>query len=269
MSPVTAVLFRIGCCSVKLVFIEQKLQLDVFSIGVKIHVHYLFIGLIYSLMTGFYDDGGGHTKTFTLMAILSSVSSSLASLMLIYLIHVMKLRNGFTLLILTMSWAQVIYDISFAPAIVTENSEVEGVYILVNILQLMGGIMAAIFSNFLTFVVFHVIKYKKSVDIYAYYPWFVKVSLSFFMMTALLFIIGSVVSGQEFLARLVHQYIYYYFRYVSIAFNFLTCGLSYFYVYQMNSGSTSTLQDRAIFQLVHRMLFYPILQAISRIGSAW
>ena len=220
-------------------------------------------------MTGFYDSGGEHLRVYKILIIISSVVSSLASLVLIYLIYVMKLRNGFTLLILSMTMAQLIYDATFVPAITNVGNA--NAFIFINVLQLLGGQSAAIFSNFLTFVIFHVIKYKKSLDIYIYFPFFLLFAILFFFLTMILYIVGSTVQGQEYLVQLVHYYIYYYFRLCSIFFNFITCGLSYLYIFRMNMyhNGNVTVQDQAIYTLVYRMQFYPIFQAISRSGAAW
>ena len=64
---------------------------------------------------------------------------------------------------------------------------------------------------------------------------------------------------------------YYYLRLASIAFNFIVSGLGFYYVRLiMNTDKLKrTVQDEAICTLALRMLFYPIIQAISRSGAAW
>ena len=221
-------------------------------------------------MVGFYDKGGNHTDIYFGCIVFSSAICSVLSALLIYLIYSMKLKlNGFLLLVLSMSCAQLVYDVTFVPEYAPQSDSKLGIF-LANFLQPLGGIFVAVYSNALTYVVFHLIKFKKSIDVFKSFKWINLTASLIFIVIEIMVLLGIYNPNYLYLLIIAHLYVYYYFRLISIGFNFLTCGLSYFYVLKMTTGnSIITIQDQAICTLVYRMLYYPIVQAASRIGISY
>jgi hypothetical protein len=217
----------------------------------------------------FLGRDGAHQLVFYVVVIFFSTLSSLSSLANIYLIHDMKIWNGHILLIYSMAWSQFIYDISFAPGVITIPSD--GVVITANVFQLIGGLSVAIFSNIMSIVVLYVIKFRISIDIMKYYKYYI-LGISFVVVgEVILYLISELDPSFGYLADIALLGIYYYFRLASIGLNFLACGLSYLYVRRMERMivGKKTIQEEAICLLSKRMQFYPLVQAISRAGLAW
>lgn len=215
---------------------------------------------------GFYDEGGEHQEVYIIIILTSSLVSGIASILLIYLIHAMKLWNGFILLILAMSWAQLVYDASFYPQYAKQPTYI-GTNTLVQMMQLTGGVFVSLYSNFLILVVLYIIWYKRSYDIIKNFLRISTIFGMFWLFNVIVFMIGQFDPKYFYLTILVHLYIYTYFRLISIALNFIACGLAYLYVYRARiRGENQTIQDQAICALVNRISAYPIIQAISRSG---
>lgn len=200
--------------------------------------------------------------------LITAIIGSIASLVTIVLIYKMPI-TGHTLLILCMSWFQLMYDLTLF------NSNVDIGYwytTSANACQLFSGIGGSLASNFIAYIAFYVVYYRKSYDI-----------IKNFKLIVLCCIIPSAIDTALFLYGAIpknaHPYImndvailgfYYYFRLVSIVLNFILFGAAAYSIRLMSSGThTKSYQEEAISTLSRRMIYYPILQAISRSGYAW
>jgi len=210
---------------------------------------------------GFYDNDGDHTLVFIVLLVGAASISSLFSILNIYLIRVMKLYNGYILLILSMAWSQLIYDIVL-PASTGMVRDYTIPYAICTILNVSAGYSVAIFSNVMAISVLYVIYYKVSVDIIKNFKWYCALTIAVLLVSNILYIIGTADASRSNLAALALLDMYYYFRLASIGLNFVSCGFSYLYTVRMNRmiGGIKTRQDVAICTLSSRMQYYPLVQ---------
>jgi hypothetical protein len=138
--------------------------------------------------------------------------------------------------------------------------------------QVWGGTTAAIISNFMIFSVWYIAKYSKSLDILGNLV-FVNIVANIPGLIANLVYFAALLSptnGGYY--AFVSDMIYYYTRLISIFINFLLFAHIYYTVSRTSSRrlkSTPSDVERAITTLVNRLKYYPIIQAISRLGYSW
>ena len=216
---------------------------------------------------GFYTNGD-HNLAYFIVSLFSSVIGAIASSLTIFLIYYMKLWSGHILLVLSMSVTQLVYDITFCPSDV-DLGNVEA-NLIVNILNFSGGISVAIFSNIMALVIFYIIQYKKSVDIFKNYKWFCLLVSIFVSVVIILYTIATYDHSDIYLSEIASIDVYNSFRLASIAVNFLICGLSYYSIYKISQAiGTKSIQEEAVCTLAIRMQYYPFIQALSRSGLTW
>ena len=169
-----------------------------------------------------------------------------------------------------MSWYQLIYDLTLFNA----ASDV-GNYPVLYIAQLgqfIGGIGSSVMSNWIAFILFYVVVFEKTFDIIKNYMYILFSSVSIWLPIVIIYSIGGLPDGDSniYLVHLARRSLYYYERLVSIALNFFMIACILYKNYHVRSKGTSrTPAEIAINTLCRRVMYYPIIQTISRSGYAW
>ncbi len=219
-------------------------------------------------MTNFFDPHGGHSTAFRWLMFLSAFVSSALSVLQLVLIRKMKVYNGHILLIQAMAIGQLIYDVSFYPGVITIG--IDWVVVMANVMQLIGGISVSVYSNVMASVVLIVILKKRSYDIIGNFLYYNIATFVIVSVMVILYLMAEINPIYSYLAEIALSDLYYYGRLVSIFYNFVACGLAYYFVKRMTfTHKARTIQVEAISQLASRMQFYPLVQAVSRAGCAW
>ena len=168
-----------------------------------------------------------------------------------------------------MSWYQLIYDMTlFNSAIDVGNYPILYISYLG---QFSGGIGSSIMSNWIAFILFYVVIFEKSFDIIRNYSFIVLSSVIISIPTVIVYSIGALPEGSNpFYVDIAGLYLYFYTRVISIALNFIMIGCIVYKNYRVRSkNTTKTPAEIAINTLCRRVMYYPILQTISRSGYAW
>lgn len=207
--------------------------------------------------------GSPQEQTYVIIDFVGTVLSSIASIVTILVINKMKI-TGYIKLILTMTWFQFIYDITFFNGTI-DVGEYYLIYVA-NIGQLIGGIGSSLISNWIAYVVLYVVYYKKSIDIMRNYKFMLASSLIPGVITAIVYSCGAVPQGHsQHLQDVANLGLYYYTRLVSIFVNFLMFGLASYFNHQIRSkGLGKTPAEQAINTLCRRLMYYPLLQVSAR-----
>ena len=104
-----------------------------------------------------FDHGSTHHLVYLYLTLICAIIASICSIIVIYLIRRMGLKNGHVLLIETMSWFQLLYDVTLFNSSVNVGSP--QLYSVASAGQLIGGIGNALTSNFIAIIAFYVVKY--------------------------------------------------------------------------------------------------------------
>lgn len=209
-------------------------------------------------------------KAYLGLNIAMSVVATICTLITIRLIHWMKVeRGGHLLLVLTMSYYQLFYDISFP------FSTIElGHYIVAAaaFFQLLCGIGGSVASNWIAFTAWYIITYAEKPDIAGRFHLIVLSTLVVSLPDALLYFFSVVPqeATNENLEDISIIDYYYYARLASIGVNFVFCIITIYKINLMSSKKAEkSAHERAIETLVQRIIYYPIVQSLSRSGLAW
>jgi hypothetical protein len=202
---------------------------------------------------------------FVAVALISTVVCSLADVFLLYLIRKMKLWNGHILLILTMSLFQLMYDVTFFPAVISTTKDVS-LQLAVEIFQFTGGITSSIFSNCIAFIALYVVYYKSSIDIFRYYGYMLLIALLPCAIISLVYALIAISEDQSMLGDLHSiDMVYCYVRVGSIFANFLMSSYTLKLIRSMASGSSVISRSEMVINvLATRLLYYPVVQALGR-----
>lgn len=211
-----------------------------------------------------------NTQELTVICISYVVSalSLVCTLTNLWLIRIMKKWNGYLAIITAMCYCQIVYDLSFALHISANDGNWS--IAIWNSLQFFGGISVSSWTNILAFVILRVVVNLKSTDILKNYYWFCFVAMGPAVLTGLL-ILGMQLTSRENRIYAVEE-LYYWLRIASILINFTIHGIVSYKAYRTNSAKTwtqRTPQEIAIQVLSQRMIYYPVMQAISRIAASW
>jgi hypothetical protein len=162
-----------------------------------------------------------------------------------------------------------VYDITLFTVIVDVGNY--PIVYLSTVVEIIGGIGASFMSNWIAFVLFYVVVYKKSFDVMKNYIYIILSTIIIWIPIVVIYSIGALPEGSNpHLVTFVHLTLYYYARLVSIALNFIMIGFIVYKNYQVRSkNATKTPAEIAINTLCRRVMYYPVLQTISRSGYAW
>lgn len=206
-------------------------------------------------------------KTVVALAFLVSGISLLCTLTNLWLIRVMKKWNGYLAIITMMCCCQIVYDVTFALHL-TANDGGTAIAIL-NALQFFGGMSVSLWTNILAIIILRVVMWMKSTDILdnIYYIGAVAMVPSAVLGIVLL-ILEEV--GRRHQVYAVEE-LYYWARLASIIVNFVAHAIIEIRAYRTRSRravSMRTPQEMAIKVLAQRMIYYPLIQTICRLGAA-
>ena len=204
-------------------------------------------------------DGSPQYQTYVIIGFVGTVLSSIASMITILLINKMKI-TGYIKLILTMTWFQLVYDVSFFNG--TVNVGNYWVSYVANVWQLVGGIGSSLISNWIAFVVLYVVYNKRSIDIVGNYEYMLASAIVPGFAVAIVYSIGSIPEGHnQHLVDIANLGLYYYIRLVSIFLNFIMFGMASYYNHRIRSkGLGKSPAEQAINTLCRRLMYYPLLQ---------
>jgi hypothetical protein len=181
----------------------------------------------------------------------------------------MKVRTGHVLLVLTMSYFQLLYDLTFF------FSNVDcGYYVTVvaNFFQLSCGIGSSLVSNWIAFIALYIILYRQKFNIFDYYTHILASCVLPGLVDAIIYLVAVCPADSQDDALLDFSILdyYYYTRLASIALNFIFVFLAFYKIDLMSSKTNNKSdQEMAIRTLARRLIFYPVVQAIGRSGYAW
>jgi len=208
----------------------------------------------------FNRSDNSHETEYEVCVLVASIISAIASTITIALIYKMSI-TGYIKLILTMSWYQLIYDLSYF------NHDVDvgnyPVKYLAFMGQMIGGIGSSIISNWIAFAVFFIVVYLKSFNIIKYYNKIVTSSVILVLPILVLHAIADIPENAHPRLLVVVHYIYYAVRLVSALINFVLVLFMLFMNYHKRSKrAVPTVAEQAINTLSKRMMYYPIVQVI-------
>lgn len=172
--------------------------------------------------------------------------------------------NGYLAIITSMCLCQIVYDVSFSLHIsANDDSNMISVW---NGLQFFGGMTVSIWTNILAVIILRVVLIKKSTDILQ----------NFYYLSAIALvpsvILGSLLCAFHGHSAYIIEEIYYWGRLTSILINFIIHAIIWYRSYKTKSTrvlSARTPQEVAIQVLSNRMIYYPMMQTLSRIGASW
>lgn len=179
----------------------------------------------------------------------------------------MRKWNGYLAIITCMCCCQIVYDISFALHIsANDGSAAIGV---LNGFQFFGGMSVSIWTNILAVIILRVVMWMKSTDILQNFYYLNLIAL----VPATVLGIAVLVlqeSGTKYQAHIVEE-MYYWSRLVSILINFVAHAIIELRAFRTSARRTKftrTPQEMAIKVLAQRMIYYPLMQTISRLGAS-
>ena len=204
--------------------------------------------------------GSAHEQAYMWVNLIMTIGSSIASVVTILVINKMRV-TGYIKLILTMTWFQLIYDVSFFNATTAVGGY--GVKYVANVFQQVGGIGSSLISNWIAVVVLHVVYSKRSIDILKNYNYMLASVLVPALVTATIYSCGSIPQNRSVqLQELADLGFYYYIRLVSIIFNFVFFGLAAYFNHLIRSKRLAkSPSEIAINTLCRRLMYYPLVQA--------
>lgn len=180
------------------------------------------------------------------------------SLLTIFLIYSMKRWNGYLQLILNLTIAQCMYDISVIMSV--------GKGLIVHrtfaFLRICFGLASTFWTNVISIIIVYVVIYMEIFNIIENF------NLIFTVVYLPSFIIGLI---NAITWSYICYELYYWLRIISIVVNITLYTILARYIYIRDKGSPKTLTTKndPIKTLAHRMKYYPVVQVLSRLAAAW
>jgi len=208
--------------------------------------------------------------TFTTIQLSMASVSICAGVATIWVLNDMNKWTGFLLLVATLSVAQMIYDVGF---FFRANTKDPVCRFLWYVFQVWGGMATTLLTNVIAFIVANIAMTLRSYDIKKNYA-FIMGWVTFISMTpALILAITSVMQpAEEYNSVItVTAYVYAVLRILSISINFgaylvLTLRLRRMGL-SLSTNKNTPLHPVAA--LSSRMIYYPIVQLLTRLAAAW
>lgn len=138
-------------------------------------------------------------------------------------------------------------------------------------IDLPTGLASAVVSNWMIYVAYYVVVYRKSFDIFAHINWIWITSLAPGLVTTAVYLIGVAQNDMNLISIAIID-MNNSMRLASIGFNLLLILIIIYNVGNITPRKKLTrksLKDIAIRTLCYRIVFYPIVQGIGRSGYAW
>ena len=209
------------------------------------------------------SDGFSNTQLTAGAILLILAFLSLTSTMTtLYLMYDMKRRNGYLLLIFNLTVCQIFYD---APFFLVPFYSVGDVLTTANFLFTFAGLAVALWTNVVSFVLYNIVKYLQSFDIYGHYRSF---ACLVFIPSLVMACCAAVYSGDQEKLLIVNNF-YYWVRIGSIVFNVVVHGLISLKLNRMGYAIGGAAAEDPVRVLASRIKYYPIVQIVTRIGAAW
>ena len=205
----------------------------------------------------------GVTQTLRVLLDVNSCVNAAASLVILWLIHGLRLRvRGYVLLIYSMTVCQFVFDLSLVMLFECDptNSDcLNSCFFLASSF----GIASQAWSLCVAMIVAYIVASRRRFPIDKWY------GLMFFLIASSSIAVGTIrllASTTPDFGVTVKQSIYIYdsMRYIEILVNFSVVLLIFSHLRGMNYHE---LQDNAVYQLARKLLLYPAVQLLSRIGS--
>ena len=200
------------------------------------------------------------------LAISASILSGVASALVMFLIKKKGDWNTHVTLIWWMTAFQFCYDATFVPSAMHGGDRTT--YLFGQFCQNTFGLLSSFITNVIAGILYYVIVMRKAFDLDAYW---VQVAVLTYAPVLLIQIatIWAIISGPEKNLREVNV-IYYWLRVVSIVINFAFCSMAYYaHVGRMTDSNFRTYTDGLLRTIIKRTLWYPIVQAITRLPACY
>ncbi len=184
--------------------------------------------------------------------------SLLCALLTLYIIKILNKWNGYLLLIVNLTIAQSIYDLSIILDVYRP------IHLLSVFLRASSGIAGSLFTLQITYVVIYVVIHLKSIDVQKYY----------FTVLTIVLVPSFIVAFFETYQKTENFFgdpLYYYARIIEILFNIL---LYMYLVYAIQKRDNRNKIEGIEYEmdpvkiLAKRLKYYPIVQVFCRLGVA-
>jgi len=208
--------------------------------------------------------------TFTTIQLSMASVSIMAGVATLWVLNDMNKWTGFLLLVATLSVAQMIYDVGF---FFRANTQDPLCRFLWYVFQVWGGMATTLLTNVIAFIVANIAMTLRSYDIKKNYAFIMSWVTFISMAPALVLAITSVMQPAEEYGSVitVTAYVYAVLRILSISINFgaylvLTLRLRRMGL-SLSTNKNAPLHPVAA--LSSRMIYYPIVQLLTRLAAAW
>jgi len=219
-------------------------------------------------MTAVFEDDAS-TQAYVSLNLIITVIGSLASLFMIIVIHRMKVKTGHILLLLFMSYFQLIYDVFCFTANVDCGYSAR---VVSYFFHLSSGIAVSIFSNWIAFVALFIVFFRQKFDVLKNTYSILASAIIPGLASGIFYLIAALhtINDHDDLVTVSVSQVYNNLRLISVFLNFFFVAIIVYKIEIMSSKMTKkSPQEEAIRTLAYRMIYYPIVQAIGRSGYAW
>lgn len=209
-------------------------------------------------------------QTFTIIQLTMASISIIAGLATLWILNDMNKWTGFLWLVAALSIAQMLYDIGFFFRANTNDAVCVFLWYL---FQVAGGMATTLVTNVIAFIVASIAMTLRSYDIKKNFAFIMSWVVFISLVPALLLSITSVMEPQEEFNTIINVTMYAYaaFRILSISINFGAYLVLTIRLRRMGL-SLSTNQNaplHPVAALSSRMIYYPIVQLVTRLAAAW
>lgn len=210
------------------------------------------------------------TQIYVALNLIATIFGCISSVICILLVYRMKLLTGHIKLVLYLSYYQFLYDFFCFQnnADVDYNQKNFAIFI-----HVISGIASSFISNWIAFSAFYIVAYQKTFDVLKNFHWIHASALIPGIMNGIVFAVAVFPesSANDDLSNTAILYAYNNIRLGSIAVNFFFVAVILYKIHAISSKNINikSEQEIAIQTLAHRMILYPVVQAIGRSGYAW
>mmetsp|Transcript_2651 Transcript_2651/g.3979 ORF Transcript_2651/g.3979 Transcript_2651/m.3979 type:complete len:371 (-) Transcript_2651:295-1407(-) len=204
---------------------------------------------------------GDNNQTVVISICLCFATLSLfASVITLILIKRLKKWNGYLQLVVSLTICQIAYDIGFYPLPWFYTRVGELLFILLNT---SGGLASSLWSNAIILVTCHIVMHLRSVDIIKMYPLY----FTLVMVPSLSVAIVSAVFPDSSYTQMAYLAI----RSLSILVNIVAILIIFCKISRMQKEGDVREDPNCnpVFVLSKRLVYYCMVQTVTRIGSSW
>ena len=217
------------------------------------------------------------TSPWMIVQLTIATCSVLAGLLTLFTIYDIGHPSGFLMLVASLSSAQLLYDLGFFFSIESDGDEHDSLYVVCNFnkifFQMFGGVATTLITNSIAFIVASIAFSLRSYDIKQKFRhimfWVFVIAFVPAITSAILFAQDPDLNR----AFTIIYRVYSAMRIASILVNIVLCALL---TVKLNSmglylfvGSDNANPIHPVAALSSRMILYPIVQVITRVGAAW